>query len=76
MRESDHGASYRQLIDLAALDSSLFVSTVGQGEQPLSPFFDFYVARWLEGSYLPMRRDHLHSVLLLEPATMTIASES
>jgi acyl-homoserine lactone acylase PvdQ len=39
---ASHGASYRQLIDMAALGRSLFVSTMGQGEQPLSPFFDHY----------------------------------
>jgi hypothetical protein len=34
---STHGASYRQIVDFSHLDASLFVNTLGQTEQPLSP---------------------------------------
>jgi penicillin amidase len=66
-------ASYRQIIDLADLDRSLFVTTTGQSGQVLSGRYDNLIERWRKGEYLPMRftRETVNAAiaarLVLEP---------
>ncbi len=50
-----YSSSYRQIIDLAALDSSLFVIPVGQSGHVWSPQYDNLLPRWSKVEYVPMR---------------------
>ncbi|RTR25368.1 penicillin acylase family protein [Deinococcus radiophilus] len=50
-------ASYRQLIDLADPDASLFTGTLGQSGNPLSRYARDQQAGWAAGEYLPMSMD-------------------
>lgn len=66
-------ASYRQVIDVADLDSGLFILAIGQSGNPLSPHYDDYLEDWGAARYRPMRiertavlRDQA-AVLRLEP---------
>ncbi|AFZ67450.1 penicillin acylase family protein [Deinococcus peraridilitoris] len=49
-----HGASYRQLIDLAEPDNSRFVGSLGQAGNPMSPHYADQQELWRSGAYLPM----------------------
>ena len=50
-----HVPSYREIIDLSALDSSRFMHTVGQSGYVLSGHYADLIARWQRVEYLPMR---------------------
>ncbi len=63
-----HGPSYRQIVDLADLEASLFIHPMGQSGHLLSPHYADLLPLWGKGSYLPMRlKAPARSVLLLEP---------
>uniref|UniRef100_UPI002869E39B penicillin acylase family protein n=1 Tax=Deinococcus sp. TaxID=47478 RepID=UPI002869E39B len=49
-----HGPSYRQIIDLANMDASVYVGSLGQGGNPLGDHVADQQARWIAGQYLPM----------------------
>jgi penicillin amidase len=49
-----HGASYRQLFDLADWDRGLATSTPGQSGQLGSPHYGDLLPRWAEGEYFPL----------------------
>lgn len=48
------GASYRQVLDFADWDRSVFTSTPGQSGQPESPFYNDLLPKWAAGEYLPL----------------------
>jgi len=52
--ETTHGASYRQIVDLADWRNSVCVVTSGQSGHFLSPHYDDQIPLWLEGKYHPM----------------------
>jgi len=76
-RTSDYrqtgGASYRQVIDLGDLDSSVAINTPGQSGDPNSPHYQDLFPLWAEGKYFPLffGRDKIASVteelLMLQP---------
>jgi penicillin amidase len=49
-----HGASYRQLFDLADWDRALVTSTPGQSGQPGSPHYADLLPLWARGEYVPL----------------------
>lgn len=49
-----HGASYRQIFDLADWDKGVATSTPGQSGQPGSPHYDDLLPLWATGSYFPL----------------------
>ena len=49
-----HGASYRQVLDLADWDRAMVTSTPGQSGQPGSPYYDDLLPLWAEGKYFPL----------------------
>lgn len=49
------GSSYRQILDFADLERSLFIIPMGQSGALLSDGYDNLLARWAGGQYLPMR---------------------
>ncbi len=49
-----HGASYRQLFDLADWDRGLATSTPGQSGQPGSPHYSDLLPLWAAGQYFPL----------------------
>lgn len=49
-----HGASYRQLFDLADWDRGLATSTPGQSGQPGSPHYADLLPLWAEAKYFPL----------------------
>ncbi|MEO0409553.1 MAG: penicillin acylase family protein, partial [Cyanobacteria bacterium P01_A01_bin.135] len=51
----DNGPTYRQIVDLADPERSLFMTTPGQSGSFTSPFFDDLLAPWQRGEYLPMQ---------------------
>jgi len=64
-----HGASYRQVIDLAKLDNSRYIHPMGQSGQLLSPHYDDLLPLWQKGEYLPNKtKDYpVADRLVLEP---------
>ncbi|MCI0746864.1 MAG: penicillin acylase family protein [Verrucomicrobia subdivision 3 bacterium] len=48
-----HGATYRQLFDLADWDRGLATSAPGQSGQPGSPFYSNLAPLWAKGEYFP-----------------------
>ncbi len=52
-----HAPSYRQVVDLSNLNKSLFVATLGQSGNPLSPHYADQQPLWARGAYLPMSTD-------------------
>ncbi|HHJ07321.1 MAG TPA: penicillin acylase family protein, partial [Anaerolineae bacterium] len=65
-----HVSSYRQLIDLSALNNSRFIHTTGQSGNVLSPHYDDFIKRHQAVEYLPMSfgRDHVDGdVLIMQP---------
>ncbi|MFA6165103.1 MAG: penicillin acylase family protein [Gemmatimonadaceae bacterium] len=69
-----HGASYREIIDLADWDRSVVTSVPGQSGQPGSPHYGDLLPLWGDDRYFPMvysrtavERATRH-VLLLQPA--------
>ncbi len=49
-----HGASYRQLFDLADWDRGLATSAPGQSAQPGSPHYADLLPLWARGEYFPL----------------------
>jgi len=69
-----HGASFREILDLADWDRSVATSTPGQSGQPGSPHYADLLPLWRDGRYFPLlysraavERETRH-VLRLEPA--------
>jgi penicillin amidase len=55
LRDDIYISSYRQIIDLAALDSSRFIIPAGQSGHVWSPQYDDLLPRWGKVEYLAMR---------------------
>ncbi len=49
-----HGASYRQIFDLADWDQAIATSVPGQSGQPGSPHYDDLLPLWSRGEYFPL----------------------
>ncbi|MBN9388998.1 MAG: penicillin acylase family protein [Chloroflexi bacterium] len=49
----DSGVSYRQVVDLANLDASVIVNSVGQSAQPFNQHYGDNIDDWLSGKYHP-----------------------
>jgi len=64
-----HGAGYRQVIDLAALDNSRYIQSTGQSGHLVSPHYDDLLLLWQKGEYLPIKtKDYsVAARLVLEP---------
>ena len=52
--EQVHGATYRQLFDLADWDQGLAINAPGQSGQPGSEYYSNLAGRWLVGEYFPL----------------------
>ncbi len=67
--EHRHGATFRAVYDLAALDQSLFMIAGGQSGNPLSPFYGNLAEAWRDGIYLKLdgKPEEIAGRLLLEP---------
>ena len=67
--EHRHGATFRAVYDLAALDQSLFMIVGGQSGNPLSPFYGNLAEAWRDGIYLKLdgKPQEIAGRLLLEP---------
>jgi penicillin amidase len=63
-----HGPSYRQVVNLADLEASLFIHPMGQSGHFLSPHYADLLPLWARGAYLPMGLAGEGRTLLLEPA--------
>lgn len=65
-----HGASYRQVVDLAQPERSTFVIAGGQSGNWLSEWYGDQLPLWQQGDYLPMRREgyEVAETLVLVPA--------
>jgi penicillin amidase len=60
--------SYRQIVNMAQLNMSLYVNPPGQSGNTLSVSYDDQLHAWVEGGYLPLAFDVLapeHHLLLL-----------
>jgi penicillin amidase len=70
----NHGASFREVLDLADWDRSTATSVPGQSGQPGSPHYGDLLPLWAEGRYFPLlySRERIEAVakekLVLEPA--------
>lgn len=64
-----HGPSYRQVVDLANPEASLFIHPMGQTGHFLAPGYGDLLPLWAGGEYLPMAfaAPARERVLLLEP---------
>jgi penicillin amidase len=49
-----HGASFREILDLADWDASVATSVPGQSGQPQSPHYGDLLPLWAEGKYFPL----------------------
>ena len=49
-----HGASFREILDLADWDRSVAVNVPGQSGQPGSPHYSDLLPLWAEGKYFPL----------------------
>jgi len=49
-----HGATFRQVLDLADWDKGMATSAPGQSGQPLSPHYNDLAPLWAEGRYFPL----------------------
>lgn len=52
-----HAAGYREVIDFADPDSSVFIISTGQSGHPLSRHYDDLSELWRSGEYIPMSLD-------------------
>ncbi|WP_027459916.1 penicillin acylase family protein [Deinococcus murrayi] len=52
-----HGPSYRHIIDLAEMNRSLYIGSLGQGGNPLGEHVSDQQGKWAAGEYLPMSTD-------------------
>lgn len=70
----NHGASFREILDLSNWDSSLATNVPGESAQPLSPHYGDLLSLWAEGRYFPLLftraavERHARHRLTLEPA--------
>jgi penicillin amidase len=70
----NHGASFREILDVADWDRSLATTVPGQSGQPGSPHYGDLLAPWAEGRYFPLlfSREKIEAAaterLVLEPA--------
>jgi penicillin amidase len=70
-----HGASFREILDVADWDRSVATSVPGQSGQPGSPHYGDLLPLWAEGRYFPLlfSREQVETQakdrLLLEPLT-------
>jgi penicillin amidase len=55
--QQHEGPSYRQIIDLADFNKSLFIQTLGQSDNPFDKHHGDLMQRWRDGQYLPMSSD-------------------
>ncbi len=62
------GPSYREIVDLSALEKSRFIHPMGQSGNVMSPNYDDLLPLWAQNRYLPMRRGETKARLVLEPA--------
>jgi penicillin amidase len=68
-----HGASFREILDVADWDRSRATSVPGQSGQPGSPHYGDLLPLWVEGKYFPLlfSREKIEAVsrerLVLEP---------
>jgi penicillin amidase len=53
--EQRFGATYRQIVDLADWDRSVFTNVPGQSGQPGSPHYSDLLPLWAEGKYASLR---------------------
>jgi penicillin G amidase len=73
--EQDAGPAYRQVVDLADLQSGQFIHVLGQSGHVFSPYYDHYLCDWQSLKCRPMRmaQEHIkrgrHDILLLQPWT-------
>jgi penicillin amidase len=65
-----HAPTYRQIVDLADPERSLFVLAGGQSGNWFSSNYDDQIALWRDGAYLAMRREgyEVADTLMLHPA--------
>ena len=54
---NSHAAGFRQLVDFADLESSLYILSTGQSGHPLSRHYDDLSTLWRRGEYIPMSLD-------------------
>ncbi|WP_417807793.1 penicillin acylase family protein [Thioclava sp.] len=52
-----HAAGYREVLDFADPDSSVFIISTGQSGHPLSSHYDDLSELWRSGEYIPMSLD-------------------
>ena len=52
-----HAAGYREVLDFADPDSSVFIISTGQSGHPLSSHYDDLSELWRSGDYIPMSLD-------------------
>ena len=52
-----HAAGYREVLDFADPDSSVFIISTGQSGHPLSRHYDDLSELWRSGEYIPMSLD-------------------
>ncbi|KEP71478.1 penicillin acylase [Thioclava dalianensis] len=52
-----HAAGYREVLDFADPDSSVFIISTGQSGHPLSHHYDDLAELWRAGDYIPMSLD-------------------
>ena len=52
-----HGPSYRQIIDLSDMNSSVYVGSLGQSGNPIAPHAADQQPMWIAGQYIPMSTD-------------------
>jgi penicillin amidase len=68
----DHGASYRQVIDVGNWDAARMTNTPGQSGDPRSPFYDNLLEVWAKDGSFPL----LYSrEKILENRALTITLE-
>ncbi len=61
------GPSYRELVDLAHPERSLFIHPMGQSGNVMSRHYADLLPLWARGAYLPMRAGEPKARLVLEP---------
>jgi penicillin G amidase len=70
-----HGAGYRAIYDLAALQDTQIIVATGQSGNPLSPHWGDFVARWVSGAVRPLWQTSARTTSVL-PGNAPPKSES
>jgi penicillin amidase len=52
--DQTHGASYREILDVADWDRSVSINVPGESGQPLSPHYADLLRLWARGEYFPL----------------------